>query len=340
LAALAVIVTALASPPNAAAHGPVDPAASSYLARLAQVPGGLRAAVIDGDQRMWLSAPARMTVIVVDYQGAPYLRFDAQGVQVNTASEMYFLNEVPPQTPTPGIGPGTRPRWQPLSSGHALSWHDGRLHALAATALAPGETYAGRWRIPLLVDGMSAAITGALYFAPSPSIVWFWPILVVLACVAAALRLRRLDLDIRLARILACVADGAFVVAAVAQQLHGRPNVSVGQEIILGIALVYAGWAAWRLARRRHGWFTFFVIAAVTIWEGATLTSVLVDGFVLIALPPVVDRVAVATCLAAGVGLLPIVFALAEQPARRNYPGRAGTPVGGSEAAEPRSLTT
>ena len=86
-----------------------------------------------------------------------------------------------------------------MSSGHAYGWHDGRLHALATTALAPGATYLGRWQVPLRVDGARSAIAGGLYFAASPSIVWFWPILVTLACVLAARRLRRPELDERVA---------------------------------------------------------------------------------------------------------------------------------------------
>ena len=41
---------------------------------------------------------------------------------------------------------------------------------------------------------------GALYDAASPSIVWFWPILVTLACGLPVLRLGRPELDERHAR--------------------------------------------------------------------------------------------------------------------------------------------
>ena len=315
--ALGVIVAALGLPAAAAAHGPVDPAASSYLARVSQVPAGVTAKVIDGDQRLWLRVDPRRTVEVRDYQGAPYLRFTARGVQVNTASALFYLNQVPAQTPPLRTGPGVAPRWSSVSSGHTYGWHDGRLHALATTALAPGARYLGRWQVPLRVDGAPAAIAGGLYYRPSPSIVWFWPILVALACVLAARRLRRPELDERVARALAVIALAGFVVAVIGQQLHGRPSVSVGQGVVLAVALAFAAWAAWRLVIRRHGWFTFFVIAAVAIWEGASLIAVLLDGYVLIALPPVLARVAVVACLSAGVALLPLVFALAERPRRR-----------------------
>src|SRR5947209_675888 len=85
---LIVIVAALGLPSTAAAHGPVDPAASSFLARLGHLPPGLTAKIIDGDQRLWLHVAPPRTVVVIDYQAAPYLRFSHDGVAVNTASAM------------------------------------------------------------------------------------------------------------------------------------------------------------------------------------------------------------------------------------------------------------
>jgi hypothetical protein len=332
---LSIIVAAVATPATAAAHGPIDPAASSYQARIGQVPGGVQAKVIDGDQRLWLRVAPRRTVVVVDYQGAPYLRFSAAGVAVNQASAMFYLNQVPALSPPADSGPTAAPRWNHVTAAHTYGWHDGRLHALAATAVAPGATYLGRWRIPVRVDGAAAAIAGGLYYAPSPSIVWFWPILVAMACVLAARRLRRAELDERIARGLAAVALAAFTLAAAGQQLHGRPAVSVGAGITLAVSLAFVAWAARRLVLRRHGWFTFFLIAAVAIWEGSSLITVLLDGYVLLALPPFLARVAVVTCLSTGVGLLPIVFAMAERPARssRTRPGPDGP--GSARAAPP-----
>lgn len=315
--ALIVIVAALAAPSAAGAHGPVDPPASSYLARVRQIPAGVTVKVIDGDQRLWMRVDPQRTVVVLDYQGAPYLRFSRAGVEVNRASAMYSLNQVPPQTPPLHTGPGVRPRWSQVSTGHSYGWHDGRLHALATTALPRGGAYLGPWNVALRVNGAPGAIAGGLYYAPSPSIVWFWPILVALACVLAVRRLRRPELDERVARGLAATALAGFTVAVIGQQLHGRPSVSVGQVVVLAVALAFAAWAAWRLIRRRHGWFTFFIIAAVAIWEGASLIAVLLDGYVLLALPPALARVAVAACLSAGIALLPVVFALAERPRRR-----------------------
>ncbi len=330
LTALVVIVAALALPAPALAHGPVNPPASSFLARVGHAPPGVTAQVVDGDQRMWLQVDPARTLVVLDYRQAPYLRFDQAGVQVNRNSEMFYLNQVPAELVPAGDGPRTPPHWVTVTTGHVYEWHDGRLSDLAATALAPGARYLGQWRIAVRADGSPSALAGGLYYAPSPSIVWFWPIVVCLACVAAALRLRRPALDLRLARGLAAVALAGFAVAAIAQQLHGRPSVSVGQGLTLAVALAFVAWAASQLVRRRHGWFTFFLIGAVAVFEGASLIGVLADGFVLLALPAFVVRAAVVTAVSAGLGLVAVVFAMAERPGR----ARRGRPAGTDPAPE------
>ena len=241
---------------------------------------------------------------------------------------MYYLNQVPAETPPPGIGPRTPPRWHVVGGDEQYGWHDGRLHALASTALAPGASYVGRWTVPLRVNGVATVISGSLLHADAPSIVWFWPILVALACVFAGLRLRRPELDVRMGRGLALGALIAFLLAGAGQQLHGRPSVSVGQLFELVLMVAFGAWGLERLARRRHGWLTLFLIAVAAIWEGVSLIAVLLDGFVLVALPAFVARAAVVACLAAGVALLPLVFRIAERPERSEGSRRgAGAPL-------------
>jgi hypothetical protein len=161
-----------ALPSDAGAHGPVAPVASSYVAKVSGAPSGLDAEVVDGDQRMWLQVAASETAEVLDYRGAPYLRFSRSGVEVNQNSAMFYLNQTPvAETPPAGLTRATTPNWQRVSSGHGYVWHDGRLHALASVALRPGMSYVGRWSIPVTVDGRLAAIAGGLWHADRPPIV-------------------------------------------------------------------------------------------------------------------------------------------------------------------------
>jgi hypothetical protein len=190
-----------ATPGTAPAHGLATPVATSYPARVSRAPAGLDAEVVDGDLRMWLRVPASMTALVMDYLGAPCLRFSRSGVQVNHNSWMYYLNQTPvPATAPLGLSRTTAPDWQQASSAHDYNWHDGCLHALATIALSPGTRYVGRWSTPVLIDGRPSSISGAVWHAANPSIVWFWPIVVLFLCVVAAWRIRRPALDARLAR--------------------------------------------------------------------------------------------------------------------------------------------
>ncbi len=281
------------------------------------------AKAIDGDLRLWMRVPPALNVYVIDYRGAPYLHFARGGVWVNANSSMYFLNQIPPVTPSTALGPTTRPDWQRVTTGHTYVWHDGRLHAGATQARLPGARFAGDWSVPLRIDGVPAAIRGGLYYAPPPSPVWFWPIAVVLGCVLAGVRLRRPALDRRLARISGGIALAGFAAASIGHQLHGRPGVSDGNVLALVVELVAAAAAAWWLYAREPRWLALAAIAALTLWQGVSQIAALEDGWVLLALPAFLGRLAVAACLAGGVGLIPIVLVGAERAGRARGTGPA-----------------
>lgn len=296
---------ALAAVPHvAAAHGPVAPIATSYLARIGQLPAGVEAKVVDGDQRLWLRVSTNETVVVLDYRGAPYLRFSRSGVAVNQNSAMYYFNQTPAEVPPSGLGPGTPVKWSSASGGHEYSWHEGRLHALATVAISPGTAYVGRWSIPVRVNGRPTVIAGGLWHADDPSLVWFWPIIVLVACMLAVRRVNRPGLDLRLARLLAVAALIGIGVAGAGRDLHGRPAVSVFQMITLAVIGAFVVWASRRLLLQRAGYLTYFAIGFVAIWEGANLIPTLLNGFVLAATPAFLTRATCVVCLGCGIGLL------------------------------------
>jgi hypothetical protein len=158
--------------------------------------------------------------------------------------------------------------------------------------------------IPVRVDGRLTAISGGLWHAGPPTPVWFWPIVVAVACLLAALRLRRPPLELKLARILATVALAAIAVAALSRGLYGRPSVSVPQLVTPAITLAFVGWGLYWLLMRRAGYFFLFAVAFVGIWEGGLLLPVLWHGYVLTAVPAFLARAATVTCIACSLGLL------------------------------------
>ena len=303
-AVVAAGVAMMLAPGVASAHGPVAPIATSYLAKVSRLPAGLRATVVDGDQRLSLAVTPSETVVVLDPRGAPYLRFTRSGVAVNENSVTYYTN-LAPAPPAPGnLTATTVPKWVLAGAGHTYDWHDGRLHALATIAISPGQSYVGRWSIPVRVNGRPAVIAGGLYYAAGPSIVWFWPILVAIVCTLAAVRLRREQLDARVARWLSAMTLAAAIVASVGRELHGRPGVSVFQIFTLAVIVVFVVWALRQLLLHRETYFTFFALACLAIWQGVNLLPTLWNGFVLAAVPAFAARLACVVGLGCGVGLL------------------------------------
>jgi hypothetical protein len=301
-------------PAVADAHGPTAPVATSYVARISGVPTGLQAKVIDGYVRMWLRVPPTTAVTVIDYRGAPYLRFTPTGVQVNQNSSMYYLNQTPvAATPPADLNARTPPSWHAASGSHAYEWHDGRLQALVSVALSPGTHYVGRWSLPLVVDGRRTAITGALWHRNRPSFVWFWPIVVLLACVLAAWRVGSAELDARLARLLGLGCLLGTLAADVGRSLHGRQGVSALQWVEFALVAAFVGWGLRQVLLNNAGFFTYFLIGSVAVWEGLNLLPTLLNGYVLISLPAFVARAATVVCLGCGVSIMWPMFRLAER---------------------------
>lgn len=226
---------------------------------------------------------------------------------------MYFLNENPSVSPPSGLTRSTVPKWQAVSGGHVYGWHDGRLSALSTVAVSPGTTDVGTWRIPLRVDGAPTAISGRLLYAPTPSIVWFWPVLVLIACVLAAWRVRRPDLDRLVARTLAITALAAIAVAALGRGLYGRPTTSIGQLVLLALTLAYVTCALIWVLRARASWFSLLVVSIVALWEDLEIFPVLLHGYVLMVIPAFVARAAAVTCIACTAGLFPLSLRLGDK---------------------------
>jgi hypothetical protein len=291
------------TPTAARAHGPINPEASVYQARVLDVPAGISVRAVDGDLRLWMRVHSRRPVVVLDYQNVPYLRLTRAGTEVNERSAMYFLNQTPPLVPPTTVTRTATPRWVRVSRGESYEWHDGRLHALAAALTAPGARRLGRWRVPLRIGGRPAAIVGELDRAPPPSLAWLWPVVVALLGVPALRRLHDPRLERRVVRALSWLTLAAAAVLAVGEGLHGRPGLSVGRLIVLGLELALLGALAAPLVRRRDGSWTRALLCLLALYRGLSGIAVLFRGYVLLALPATLARAAVTGCLAAGLGL-------------------------------------
>jgi hypothetical protein len=308
--ATALLVAGLL-PSTASAHvGRVPPAATDYRARITSIPPGLEARVLDGDLAIWMRVKPSLTVVVTGLRGEPYLRFSAAGVAVNTRSATWFLNRVYPQAVPRGLTPSTSPQWKRLTSGHSWTWHEGRLHTPAWSAHQAGNTYLGRWVVPIVVDGRGTAIRGGLWQSAPASLLWFWPLLVLAACVPAMLRLREARLETQVSAALAGLALVSATVARLGREFYGRPTVSSWQLVLVAATCLIAVALAALYSRPNWRVLGGMLIGIVAAYQGLALLSTLRDGWVLAVLPTWLERTATAVSLASGMALVLVSLTL------------------------------
>jgi hypothetical protein len=193
-------------------------------------------------------------------------------------------------------------------------------------ALRAGASFVGTWRIPLALDGRRTAISGGLWHADNPSLVWFWPIVVLLACALAAARVHRRRLETVTSAILAMAALTGMATIAAGAELYGRPHVVASQLVVLGLVLAFVAYGLVRVLFGRAGGFHLFVISFVALWAGGAAVTVLLNGFVLMAVPAFVARAAVVLALGCGGGLF--LALLARMDRGEEIPSPAADGVG------------
>ena len=301
---LGLFVVAGAMPGVASAHvGRTLPVATNFIARVVDTVPGVEAKVVDGDQTLWLRAPASAVVLVPGTLGEPLLRFDAHGVWLNLRSPTAQADRIDRFDLRPSANLHARPLWHRVTGGHAYEWHEHRLHALEP--LAHGRSSAGvvgPWSIPVVANGRRLAIGGVLDYRP-PGLSWLrigLAALLAAAGTAAAARSTKALVG------LALVATAFVWTIRVGRELYGRPNVpaigyaEIALTCVVGAVLVYG------LLNREPGTrvFTAFFAGFGALYEGLTMLPVLTHAVALNALPTTVARIAEVLTLGAGVGAL------------------------------------
>ncbi len=172
---------------------------------------GVRVRLVDDGTRIELDAGGH-DVVVLGYEGEPYLRVDDRGVFENRRSPAVYLNRsLNGDTPPPEADATAAPDWVRVDDGVVARWHDHALH------VPPGQRAGGRavtdWERPLEVDGAPVALRGRIVTVPAPSAL---PWLAVAMALAVAVVLAA-----RAAWRVAVVAALAVLVAAESARLYG-----------------------------------------------------------------------------------------------------------------------
>jgi hypothetical protein len=208
--------------------------------------------VVGGDAFLQLTADPGTTVMVVGYEGEPYLRFRADGVVLeNQRSPTTYLNESRyGTTAPPGADPALPPDWLPVGSGGRYAWHDHRAHWMSQEP--PEHALRGdrilESAIPLRVDGVDVSVEVATDWLHGPSRVPLYVGAGIAAgLVAAALVLRRRVAWVLLAAAVAAAGIGWWEYASLPSETGPLsvwwllPVVAAGSAalaLVLGYRLV------------------------------------------------------------------------------------------------------
>jgi hypothetical protein len=318
LGAVAVAAVALVAQAGPAAAHSGRVTATDYRSTITQgvsIPGGhLR--LIEAGGRVELTSP-RVTVVVLGYEGEPYLRVGPRGVEQNLRSPATYLNasRTGGTAPPASADAGSPPRWERMSDSTTARWHDHRAHVMGSQPL---ERRVTPWEIGLLVDGDEQTVRGELRYVPGPAT---WPWLVLAAGIAGAIVLAGRRAFVPALGVLV-VADFVRVAGLTFAVADGRVTQAVDVGIVDLVGWVIAAAAALGVRRRQ---------VEATMAAGLSGLLLAIAGGVLdwgdlahsqlaVATPETLHRACIAVVAGAGAGLAAAAF---REVARR--PGRPAT---------------
>lgn len=283
---LAVIVLAGVLPAVASAHvGKTLPVATDFTARVTGSLPGIAARPLDGDQTLWLRAPASAVVVVLGILREPLLRFDSRGVWLNLRSPTAQSDQIDRFDLRP-TATGRPPLWHRVARTRSYLWHEHRLHALEPVARSAGS--AGPWSVPVVVDGRAQSLRGTLEYT-APGAAWAWMAVAgVLAAAAAWAALRST------AALVAFALLGTAGVWAIrlGRELYGRPSVATLGWIEIGATSAIGAVLFFGLTRRSAGTriSTAFFVGFGALYEALVMFPVLTHSIALNALPSTAAR--------------------------------------------------
>jgi hypothetical protein len=339
------VVVASAEP--AAAHSVSGIGATNWQTTIRSVQpavAGLRVRVVELGNQLELSNTGP-EVTVLAYGGEPYLRVGPSGVWTNLNSQATYLNRtrqgntpLPPDLPT---DPAAPPRWEQVSSGHVIRWHDHRIHWMG-TAPPPSVRQAPNrahlqsvWQVDLRQGATPVKVTGELRWVPGPS-PWPWlggALVVAVGCVLLG-RLRQWGPALAVAVGLLILVDVAHSVG-IAGAAVGGLGAQAG-KFVAGSYYSFIGWIlgviAIRLLVRRSVdglYAAVFTAASAFLFSGLLDLTTLHRSQAPFAWGTGWDRITVTIALGGGLGVgLGAVWAL-RRAHPSDLPSTTATPAAG-----------
>jgi hypothetical protein len=338
------VVLATAAP--AAAHSVSGVTSTNYRTRLLAVRPvmpGVTIKVIEAGSRLELTNRTSSEVVVLGYQGEPYLRVGPDGVFENQKSPATYLNvsrKGAPEPP-PDADPAAAPEWRKTSAGQVARWHDHRAHFMGdrnppAVRRDPGREHVviPNWEVFLRHGDTEIVARGDLTWVPGPSPVPWVLLALGLAAAAVLVSLTRWWAWGVAFFVVVLVAVDVGHSIGIALETAGSVGSQIARVFLVGFYSVLA-WTAGivavvALARRRaEGLFAAaFTALVVLLFGGLADISNLSRSQLPFAWDADLARAAVAASLGLGAGItLASILGI-----RRHLPLTIAAPV--SDAAE------
>ncbi|MGH9190688.1 MAG: hypothetical protein ACRD0Q_11790 [Acidimicrobiales bacterium] len=300
---------------------------------------GLRLRLLDLGRRVEVVNDTSTDVVVLGYEGEPYLRVGPSGVYENRRSPAVWLNRADAETevgdaPPPSFDAAAPPSWRRTGDGQALRWRDRRtrwegVDPPAVQASPERPHLVSQWTVELR-HTVPVTANGRIVWVPGPSAATWLLTAVVLLGLTASLGWSR-----RWGPALAGAT--AALVAVDAVHSISTAVASGGSVLAIVVAVVFGGFLsvmAWvagvfavgRLQREDEwGLWTAGVAALLIALYSLSDATSLGRSQVSYAFPPATARAAVAASLGIGLGLLVAVAAVLKRrftPVPPNSPNR------------------
>lgn len=223
LATLLAFVCVLGPAGAALAHNGTGGENSDYRIEITGWQGdhtGVTLRVVELGNRLELERTTAESVLVLGYEGEPYVRLDADGVFENTNSPAHYLNRdrFASTNPPASASAAAEVSWSLVTGGSTFRWHDHRAHWMSTTPRADVQAdpdvqhvVFDANRIDLVIDGRDAAAIVRVTWLPQPERA-VWLLVATLLGLATAAVLVLVDSTIPLIPVLAVAGAGASLV--------------------------------------------------------------------------------------------------------------------------------
>jgi hypothetical protein len=304
----AALGAAVASAAPAGAHGLGGPEPTDEVVTVAgirPVTPGIAVRAIDLGSRIELTNRTDATVVVLGYEGEPYLRIDRRGVWENGRSPATALNrsDTPTGTVPARLDAAARPEWARVSSTPTARWHDHRAHWMGR-----GPVEDEPWEIPVRIDGSAARVAGTLDSRPAPSpLPWLGLATGIALALALLAGLRRWPAVLAVGLVVVIASETLHTIGAWAVSSSGTgPRILGAAPSIVAVLLAVLALARLLDRRRTPDAATPLILVAglfIAIAGGIADLGSLTHAVVPSDLDPTVVRCTIAVALGGGVGL-------------------------------------